>query len=63
MGAFDPQIFKLLEVIKKIIEFMAYGSKTMFILNALILIDISLWRNTELLELIEMFKNFTEEGY
>jgi hypothetical protein len=42
---------------------MAYGSKTMFILNALILIDISLWRNTELLELIEMFKNFTEEGY
>mmetsp|Transcript_28400 Transcript_28400/g.43004 ORF Transcript_28400/g.43004 Transcript_28400/m.43004 type:complete len:287 (-) Transcript_28400:20-880(-) len=60
-GAFDKQIFKEKEVVKQIIEYMNVGSKTNFLLNILILTDISVWKNQQLIELIEMFRNFSEE--
>ena len=61
MGAFDKQTFKKKEVVAQIIEYMQIGSKTIFLLNILILTDVSLWKNYQLMDLIEMFRNFTEE--
>ena len=40
---------------------MMVGSKTIFLLNILILTDISVWKDAQLIELIGMFRNFTEE--
>jgi len=48
IGAFDKQIFKEEEVVQKILEFMEVGSKTIFLLNTLILTDISVWKNKQL---------------
>lgn len=53
MGVYDKQIFKKEKVILKILEFMKEGSKTIFILNTLILADISVWKNRHLVMLIE----------
>ena len=55
MGAFDKQIFKDQKVVEKIFEFWSDGSKTIFLLNTLILTDITLWKNSHLIELIEKF--------
>lgn len=60
MGAFDKQIFKKEKVIIQILKFMEEGSKTLFILNTLILADIHVWKNRHLVMLISMFRNFTE---
>jgi hypothetical protein len=43
----------------KILEFMDDGSKTVFILNTLILANISVWKNRHLVMLIDKFRNFT----
>lgn len=59
-GAYDKQIFKKEKVILKLLDLMKQGSKTNFILNTLILADISVWKNKHLLMLIEMFRNFTD---
>jgi len=61
MGAFDKQIFKKKRVVEQIIEYMKIGSKTIFLLNILILTDISVWKNYQLIELIQLFRNFTNE--
>jgi len=42
---------------------MKEGSKTVFILNTLILADISVWKNRHLVMLIEMFRNFTDATF
>lgn len=63
MGAFDKSILKEDLVIQKMLEMLNYGSKTNFILNVLSLVDISLWRNQRLKELIDMFKGYIEESY
>ena len=39
------------------------GSKTIFLLNTLILTDISVWKNKYLGELIEIFDEFVEKGF
>lgn len=63
MGAYDKQIFKKEEVIMRLLEFMKQGSKTVFILNTLILADITVWKNKHLIMLIDMFRNFTEGAF
>ena len=63
MGAFDKQIFKEPEVVEQIIKLIKIGSKTIYLLNTLILTDISVWKNRYLAELIEMFEGFIEEGF
>ena len=45
------------------IKFMEEGSKTVFILNTLILADISTWKNKYMIMLIDMFRNFTEADF
>lgn len=62
-GAFDKHIFKKEEVVQKILEFMKIGSKTNFLLNTLLLTDISEWKDKYLQKLISMFKELIEEKY
>ena len=43
--------------------FLEDGNKTNYILNVLLLSDVTLWKNDKIQALIEMFKNFTEESF
>jgi hypothetical protein len=63
MGAFDTQIFKEDEVIMALLAYFSDGSKTNYILNVLLLCDVTLWKNKWLKELINMFENFAGESY
>lgn len=63
MGAFDQNIFKDEDVIIKMLLFLDEGNKTNFILNVLLLSNVTLWKNSYLQKLVEKFKNFTEESY
>ena len=48
------------EVVKCILEFFEVGSKTIFLLNTMILTDVTLWKNDMLEELIGKFTDFIE---
>ena len=62
MNVFEKLIFKEDEVVGTILEyFEKYGSKTIFLLNTMLLTDISLWKNEPLSELIKMFSEFGAE--
>lgn len=63
MGAFDPCVFKNDEVIKWMMIFLEEGNKTNYILNVLMLSDVTLWKNLHINKLVEMFNNFTEESF
>ena len=63
MGAFDDSIFKNDDVIQNMLKFLEDGNKTNYILNVLLLSNVTLWKNDQILELVEMFQNFTEESY
>lgn len=63
MGAFKKDIFKSEKVVKQIIESLEIGSKTYFLLNTLNLTDLSLWKNSQLLELIEKIGHFVEQRF
>lgn len=56
-------IFEKDKVVEKIIESFEDGSKTLFILNTLLLTQITLWTNEQLAELIELFEHFVEEKF
>jgi hypothetical protein len=43
------------------IEMLDDGSKTNFILNTLNMVDISVWDNLKIEQLLDKFKNFVEE--
>lgn len=62
-GAFEKQSFKQPEVVEKILEYMKIGSKTNFLLNTLLLIDVFEWKNKYLQKLIAMFEDFIEDDY
>lgn len=63
IGAFDKQIFKSPEVVDKILECLNFGSKTNFLLNTMILTDVSLWKNDKLVKLIEMLSGFIDDPF
>ena len=63
IGAFDKQIFKSPEVVDKILECLKFGSKTNFLLNTMILTDVSLWKNDKLVNLIEMLSGFIDDPF
>jgi hypothetical protein len=46
MGAFEQNIFKDEDVIIKMLLFLEDGNKTNFILNVLLLSNVTLWKNT-----------------
>mgnify|MGYP000123061673 CR=1 FL=1 len=58
---FDKNIFKQDNVVEKIIETLEDGSKTNFILNTLNMIDISVWGNDKIGDLLDSFTNFVEQ--
>jgi hypothetical protein len=58
---FDKQIFKQAKVVDEMISMLNDGSKTNFILNTLNMVDISVWDNKKIEELLEKFSNFVEE--
>lgn len=63
MGAFDKQTFIKDKVIKQMLLYLEDGSKTNYILNVLLLSDVTLWKNKFLKELVKMFRNFASETY
>tara|TARA_B110000285_G_C15038035_1_gene570384 strand:- start:1071 stop:1238 length:168 start_codon:yes stop_codon:yes gene_type:complete len=53
MGAFDKQIFSKEKVVLKMIEFLEVGSKTNFLLNTILLVDVTIWKNKSIIMLID----------
>ena len=52
MSAFDKMIFREDLVISQILGILSLGSRTNFLMNILTLIDISVWKNKHLKDLI-----------
>lgn len=50
-------------MISELLAYFSDGSKTNYILNVLLLCDVTLWKNKWLKELIIMFDNFASESY
>jgi len=48
MGAFDQKIFKDDEVVDCMLEFLDDGCKTNYILNVLLLTEVTLWKNDKI---------------
>ena len=53
LSAFDKMIFREEVVIKEVLSILKDGYRTNFLMNILTLIDISVWKNKHLKELIE----------
>jgi hypothetical protein len=62
-GAFDKQIFKYEEVVRYMLECMEDGSKTNFLLQTMLLTEVSLWKNSQIEELIGIFERFSGDKY
>ena len=50
-------------MVNQILEYFEVGSKTIFLLNTMILTDVSLWKNQPLSDLISMFSKFGDDTY
>ena len=56
-------IFREDEVINQILMILKEGYRTNFLMNILTLIDVSVWKNKHLKDLIEVLNDFVEENY
>ena len=63
LSAFDKMIFREQDVINHILGILKEGYRTNFLMNILTLIDISVWKNNNLKELIEIIQDYVEESY
>lgn len=63
LAAFDKMIFREDSVIGQILNILKEGYRTNFLMNILTLIDISVWKNKHLKELIEIINDYVEENY
>ena len=63
LGAFDKQIFKEEMVIDSILGILKDGYRTNFLMNILILIDFSNWKNKYLKELLDTLNEYIEDPY
>jgi hypothetical protein len=63
LAAFDKMIFRDDQVIFEILSVLKSGYRTNFLMNILTLIDISVWRNKPLKDLIEIINDYVEENY
>ena len=63
VGAFDKMIFREQMVIDEILTILKDGYRTNFLMNILILIDISVWKNKYMKELIDIFNEYVDESY
>lgn len=57
---FDKQIFKEDKLVQKMIDMMEDGGKINFILNTLNMIDISVWMNERIEQLLDVFDIFKD---
>ena len=63
VAAFDKMIFREEIVIEKILTILKEGYRTNFLMNILTLIDISVWKNKSMKDLIEVINDYVEENY
>lgn len=63
LSAFDKLIFRDDTVIEHILTILKEGYRTNFLMNILTLIDISVWKNKPLKDLLEIFNDYVEEYY
>ncbi len=63
LAAFDKMIFREDNVISQILDILSQGYRTNFLMNILTLIDISVWKNKHLKELIDVINDYVEENY
>jgi hypothetical protein len=63
LSAFDKMIFREDEVINQILTILKEGYRTNFLMNILTLVDISVWKNKHLKDLIEIVNDYVEESY
>lgn len=63
LSAFNKLIFKDKEVVDKFLELLKSGANTNYYLNILTMVDISLWRVSEIKDLIEVFELYANERY
>lgn len=62
MQAFDKGMYSNMQVVRAMLTFFENdGSKTNFILNVILLTDISQWKTNLLDKLLELFASYTEE--
>jgi hypothetical protein len=62
-AAFDKMIFREDTVIIEILTILKEGYRTNFLMNILSLIDISVWKNKHLKDLIEIINDYVDENY
>ena len=63
MSAFDKIIFREEAVINKILEILKQGYRTNFLMNVLTLIDISVWKNKYMKEIIDIVNDYVDQTY
>ena len=63
LHAFEKHIFKDEDVIYFILNLMYEGQRNNFLLNVLLLMDISAWKNKFIKSLIEIISQYIEENY
>ena len=56
-------VFREEMVITAILDILNQGYRTNFLMNILTLIDISVWKNKHLKELIDVINDYVEESY
>ena len=63
LSAFDKLIFREEQVINEILHILKEGYRTNFLMNILALIDISVWKNKHLKDLIDIINDYVEQDY
>lgn len=63
LAAFDKLIFREEIVIENVLNVLKDGFRTNFLLNVLTLIDISVWKNKHMKDLIDIINDYVEENY
>ena len=63
LAAFDKMIFREDKVINSMLNILQEGYRTNFLLNILSLIDISVWKNKHLKEIIEIIDSYTSDTF
>jgi hypothetical protein len=63
VAAFDKMIFREESVIDQFLGVLREGYRTNFLMNVLTLIDISVWKNKYMKELIDIISDYAEENY
>ena len=63
VAAFDKLIFREEAVIEQILGVLKQGYRTNFLMNVLTLMDISVWKNKQMKDLIGILQDYAEDNY